>query len=214
MMNTRVSNASSSMSSAIAALPAATNMNAPNLSPAQPIPSPSMGNLGSPHQQTNVGGKPGAQTPPANVLQVVKQVRVISFLWFSVPFVSYISIVQVQEEAARQQSVPHVGGYGKANPIPGGKMPPPQMQRPMPPHMGGHTPNAPPQQVSANMVQQGPGNVQANLLPMGEWGGQRFPTASGSQGQGLRPNNTIQMMQTNQIPQQVSIALVLTLFFI
>lgn len=75
MMNTRVSNASSSMSSAIAALPTNPNMNAPNLSPAQPIPSPSMGNLGSPHQSTNVGGKPGAQTPPANVLQVVKQVR-------------------------------------------------------------------------------------------------------------------------------------------
>lgn len=115
--------------------------------------------------------------------------------------------LQVQEEAARQQSVPHAhgGGFGKVNPSQGGKMPPPQMQRQMPPHMG-HTPNAPPQQVSSNMVQQVPGNVQANLLPMGEWGGQRFPTASGSQGQGLRPNNTIQMMQTNQMSQQVRCA--------
>ncbi|XP_063706761.1 CREB-binding protein isoform X2 [Culicoides brevitarsis] len=179
MMNTRVSNASSSMSNAIAALPPASNMNAPSLSPAQPIPSPSMGNLGSPHQQTNVSGKPGAQTPPANVLQVVKQ---------------------VQEEAARQQSVPHPGGFGKVNPAQGGKMPPPQMQRQMPPHMGGQMPNAQQQQVTQNMVQQVPGNVQANLLPMQEWGVQRFPAASGSQGQGMRPN--VQMMQTNQMQQQ------------
>lgn len=58
------------------------------------------------------GIKPGTQTPPANVLQVVKQ---------------------VQEEAARQQQ-PHVGGYGKHNPsagVPGQNMPPPQVQRPM-----------------------------------------------------------------------------------
>lgn len=62
----------------------------------------------SPHQP-GIGLKPGsAQTPPANVLQVVKQ---------------------VQEEAARQQA-PHVG-YGKVNPgqvVPGQTMPPPQMR--------------------------------------------------------------------------------------
>ena len=62
--------------------------------------------------------KPGGQTPPANVLQVVKQ---------------------VQEEAARQQA-PHGVGYGKVNPTvatqPSGVMPPPQMQRPMQMSMG------------------------------------------------------------------------------
>lgn len=61
----------------------------------------------SPHQP-GIGLKPGTQTPPANVLQVVKQ---------------------VQEEAARQQA-PHVGGYGKVNPgqVPGQNMPPPQIR--------------------------------------------------------------------------------------
>lgn len=60
----------------------------------------------SPHQP-GIGLKPGTQTPPANVLQVVKQ---------------------VQEEAARQQA-PHVG-YGKVNPnqVPGQNMPPPQIR--------------------------------------------------------------------------------------
>lgn len=57
----------------------------------------------SPHQ--GIGLKPGTQTPPPNVLQVVKQ---------------------VQAEAARQQ-VPH-GNYGKVNP-PQGVMPPPIQQR-------------------------------------------------------------------------------------
>lgn len=71
----------------------------------------------SPHQ-SGLGLKPGTQTPPAHVLQVVKQ---------------------VQEEAARQQA-PHVG-YGKVTPggavagQGGGVMPPPQMQRPMPVQM-------------------------------------------------------------------------------
>ena len=78
-------------------------------------------NLPSPHQP-GIGFKPGTQTPPANVLQVVKQ---------------------VQEEAARQQA-PHVG-YGKVTPgggvgvgvggQGGSVMPPPQMQRPMPVQM-------------------------------------------------------------------------------
>lgn len=83
-------------------------------------------NLPSPHQ-SSMGMKPGTQTPPAHVLQVVKQ---------------------VQEEAARQQA-PH--GYGKVAPTgglgvnvgvagqTGGVMPPPsQMQRPMPNQMPGN----------------------------------------------------------------------------
>lgn len=57
----------------------------------------------SPHQ--GIGLKPGAQTPPPNVLQVVKQ---------------------VQAEAARQQA-PH-GNFGKVNP-PQNVMPPPIQQR-------------------------------------------------------------------------------------
>lgn len=61
-----------------------------------------------PTHQPGIGLKP----PPANVLQVVKQ---------------------VQEEAARQQA-PHVGGFGKVAPgggVPGQSMPPPQVQRGM-----------------------------------------------------------------------------------
>lgn len=86
--------------------------------PIKPGVSPT--NLPSPHQP-GIGLKPGTQTPPAHVLQVVKQ---------------------VQEEAARQQA-PHVG-YGKVAPgggvgvvggQAGGVMPPPQMQRPMPVQM-------------------------------------------------------------------------------
>lgn len=86
-------------------------------------PGVSATNLPSPHQP-GIGLKPGTQTPPAHVLQVVKQ---------------------VQEEAARQQ-VPHVN-YGKVAPTSavgvgvgvggqaGGVMPPPPMQRPMPVQM-------------------------------------------------------------------------------
>uniref|UniRef100_A0A1Y1MJM8 histone acetyltransferase n=1 Tax=Photinus pyralis TaxID=7054 RepID=A0A1Y1MJM8_PHOPY len=84
------------------------------VSPANSMNPNSMATTGmgmqSPHQQ-GIGMKPGTQTPPANVLQVVKQ---------------------VQEEAARQQQ-PHVG-YGKLNPsagVPGQTMPPPQVQRSM-----------------------------------------------------------------------------------
>lgn len=83
------------------------------VSPAGPMSAGALPNsagltgMQSPHQP-GIGLKPGTQTPPANVLQVVKQ---------------------VQEEAARQQA-PHVG-YGKVNPgaVQGPNMPPPQMQR-------------------------------------------------------------------------------------
>lgn len=86
-------------------------------------PGVSTSNLPTPHQP-GIGLKPGTQTPPAHVLQVVKQ---------------------VQEEAARQQA-PHVS-YGKVTPgggvgvgvgvggQTGGVMPPPQMQRPLPVQM-------------------------------------------------------------------------------
>uniref|UniRef100_A0A1B6BX87 histone acetyltransferase n=1 Tax=Clastoptera arizonana TaxID=38151 RepID=A0A1B6BX87_9HEMI len=78
-----------------------------------PLPAP-----GPPHQP-GIGLKPGTQTPPANVLQVVKQ---------------------VQEEAARQQ-VPHAVGYvGKVAPSVPQVMPPPQIQRGMAP---GPVPGAP-----------------------------------------------------------------------
>lgn len=48
------------------------------MSPASAVSSPisHMGNMGSPHQP-GIGLKPGTQTPPANVLQVVKQVSAI-----------------------------------------------------------------------------------------------------------------------------------------
>ena len=80
-------------------------------------PGGSSTNISSSHQ-TGIGLKPNSQTPPAHVLQVVKQ---------------------VQEEAARQQA-PHVS-YGKVNPsaaISGqisGVMPPPQIQRNLPVQM-------------------------------------------------------------------------------
>lgn len=78
------------------------------------LPNPSMG-IQSSHQP-GIGLKPGTQTPPANVLQVVKQ---------------------VQEEAARQQA-PHVGyGKGVPGPVPGQNMPPPPI-RGMPGHLGGN----------------------------------------------------------------------------
>lgn len=78
------------------------------------LPNASM-NMQSSHQP-GIGMKPGTQTPPANVLQVVKQ---------------------VQEEAARQQA-PHVG-YGKGVPGPvmsSLTMPPPPSIRGMPSHIG------------------------------------------------------------------------------
>jgi len=81
--------------------------------PALPAPSP--------QHQPGIGLKPGTQTPPANVLQVVKQ---------------------VQEEAARQQA-PHaaVGYVGKVPQSVPQVMPPPQMQRGLAPGPGpGSTP--------------------------------------------------------------------------
>ncbi|XP_046672047.1 CREB-binding protein-like [Homalodisca vitripennis] len=69
--------------------------------------------LTAPLSHQPVPGKPGTQTPPANVLQVVKQ---------------------VQEEAARQQ-VPQLTSvnYGKVNPSVPQVMPPPQLQQRGPP---------------------------------------------------------------------------------
>lgn len=89
----------------------ANSMGAPGLGAA--AAASALGGMQSPHQP-GIGLKPSTQTPPANVLQVVKQ---------------------VQEEAARQQA-PH-GGYGKVNPtgVPGQNMPPPQIRAMA--HIGG-----------------------------------------------------------------------------
>jgi len=101
-------------------------------------PGVSTSNLPTPHQP-GIGLKPGTQTPPAHVLQVVKQ---------------------VQEEAARQQA-PHSVSYGKVTPgggvgvgvgvggQTGGVMPPPQMQRPLPVQM--------------------PNPSGTHLIPMDQW---------------------------------------------
>lgn len=104
------------MGSAVQSVPTgavspANSMNPPGLGAAGAV---GLGGMQSPHQP-GIGLKPSTQTPPANVLQVVKQ---------------------VQEEAARQQA-PH-GGYGKVNPttgVPGQNMPPPQIRALA--HMGG-----------------------------------------------------------------------------
>lgn len=101
-------------------------------SPASAVSSPlphmgNMNNLGSP-LQPGMAMKPGAQTPPANVLQVVKE---------------------VQEEAARQGC----GSFGKNLPV-AGSMPPPPMQRGMNVNMGMQQQNAmmsPQQQVKYRM---------------------------------------------------------------
>lgn len=79
MMNTRVANASAMSNVTTTTTPSSSNIAGPSLSPAQPSQSPvaAICNLGSPIQQPNMVGKPGAQTPPANVLQVVKQVNLI-----------------------------------------------------------------------------------------------------------------------------------------
>lgn len=70
-------------------------------------------------------------------------------------------------------------------------------------HVGPPT-NAQTQPMQPGLTHQVGGNTQANLIPMGEWGN-RFPAASGSQcpTQTLRPNNSIPMMQSNQMTQQV-----------
>ena len=73
-MNTRVTAAGISSSSvpAIQNTPSSVGSNSGDMSPAAPSPV-SMGGMGSPHPQ-GLGMKPTTQTPPANVLQVVKQV--------------------------------------------------------------------------------------------------------------------------------------------
>lgn len=74
MMNNRMG-ATSNVLPGAASIQTSSNANMnPNMSPnMQPSPSPLSNPLGSPHQ-AGLGVKPGAQTPPANVLQVVKQV--------------------------------------------------------------------------------------------------------------------------------------------
>lgn len=93
-----------------------TSLASPASAVASPIPHMgNMNNLGSPIQP-GMAMKPGAQTPPANVLQVVKE---------------------VQEEAARQGC----GSFGKNLPV-AGSMPPPPMQRGMNVNMGMQQQNA------------------------------------------------------------------------
>lgn len=132
----------------------------------------------SPHQP-GIGLKPGNQPPPANVLQVVKQ---------------------VQEEAARQQA-PHVGGYGKVAPggaVPGQTMPPPQIQRNLP-HMASG-------QGKKSLIYKGVYRFQwnflfflgGNLLPnMDQWQ-QRYPATAG---QGMRQPGPQQLMQQQGLQQ-------------
>lgn len=112
-MNTRTAMPTNNvqMASAVQSVPTgavspANSMAAPGLGAGSGAPG-GLSAMQSPHQP-GIGLKPSTQTPPANVLQVVKQ---------------------VQEEAARQQA-PH-GGYGKVNPatgVPGQNMPPPQIR--------------------------------------------------------------------------------------
>lgn len=86
-----------------------TSLASPASAVSSPIPHmPNMNSLGSP---PGMAMKPGAQTPPANVLQVVKE---------------------VQEEAARQGC----GSFGKNLPVAGSMPPPPAMQRGMNVNMG------------------------------------------------------------------------------
>lgn len=99
--------------------------------------------------------------------------------------------------------MPHVTGFGKVSPATGGKMPPPVIQRPM----GGLmvTGNQSQQIQQPSVANMGNTNVSGNLMSMEQWGN-RFPSTSVGQGGGqiLRPNNPMQMMQPNQMPQQVS----------
>lgn len=88
-----------------------TSLASPVSAVSSPIPHMgNMNNLGSPIQP-GMAMKPGAQTPPANVLQVVKE---------------------VQEEAARQGC----GSFGKNLPVAGSMPPPAAMQRGMNVNMG------------------------------------------------------------------------------
>jgi E1A/CREB-binding protein len=163
------------------------------MSPSTATTSPvsSMIGMGSPHHQSNIGMKPGAQIPSPNVLQVVKQ---------------------VQEEAARQQVPPH-GGFGKVTPT-GAQMPPPVLQRNMVPgHMGvvggpgvmQQQQQQQPQNQQVGVPMQGgvggiggPGVIPGpgNLMSMDQWGnGNRYPNGNNP---GIRPANVQQMMQQQQ----------------
>uniref|UniRef100_A0A1A9W3Z8 histone acetyltransferase n=1 Tax=Glossina brevipalpis TaxID=37001 RepID=A0A1A9W3Z8_9MUSC len=152
-----------------------------------PVSTSMGGGITSPHPQPSIGMKPGSgHSPSANVLQVVKQ---------------------VQEEAARQQ-VPHGGGFGK-----GGTMAPPVMQRH---HMGVVSNQNNPGMIGSvgtmggmsNVGQMGPGgnNVMGNnLLPMDQWGGNRYPN---NVSQGMRQPNQNQVLQQNPMQQQNMMGLV------
>ncbi|XP_018572292.1 CREB-binding protein isoform X4 [Anoplophora glabripennis] len=156
------------------------------VSPANPmttgLPNPAMG-IQSPHQP-GIGLKPGTQTPPANVLQVVKQ---------------------VQEEAARQQA-PHVG-YGKVNPnqVPGQNMPPPQIRTIG--HLGaGQGGNLLPME---QWQQRYPGGVAPGIrqqvpqvLPSGQMGQPMQPNQAGVR-PGTAPINTPGNMMQKQALQQL-----------
>lgn len=73
VMNNRVVGSTSSISS-VPSLPPSSVGSGGGMSPsATPSPVPSMSGMGSPHPP-GIGIKAGNQTPPANVLQVVKQV--------------------------------------------------------------------------------------------------------------------------------------------
>ncbi|XP_044749866.1 CREB-binding protein isoform X2 [Coccinella septempunctata] len=161
------------------------------VSPANSINVMGLGNatglgLQAPPHQPGVGLKPGTQTPPANVMQVVKQ---------------------VQEEAARQQA-PHVG-FGKVNPgggLQGQNMPPPQIRslgHVGPAQGGNHLLSMDqwqryPGSVGQGIRQQGPQIMQSQnaigqQAMQGQQGGVR-PTGAG-------PQNPNAMMQKQALQQ-------------
>lgn len=206
MMNTRMNTSSNVMSTNVAPMQGSTtpNNSSTNVSPVHPNQSP-IGSLGSPHQP-GVGVKPGTQTPPANVLQVVKQVSQLpnsgTTNGISLPLntslnrVLNVSVSQVQEEAARQQ-VPHASGFGKVTPTGSGQMLPPGLQRPgMQQHIAAK--QNPQAQQNPNV------NVPNNLLPMDQWGSIRMPSTSNQGNQIIRPNNPMPMVGPNQLQQQVT----------
>ncbi|KAJ8981154.1 hypothetical protein NQ317_013819 [Molorchus minor] len=161
------------------------------VSPANPmatggLSNPAMG-IQSPHQP-GIGLKPGTQTPPANVLQVVKQ---------------------VQEEAARQQA-PHVG-YGKVNPsqVPSQNMPPPPIRSlgHLPPGQGGNL--LPMEQWQ----QRYPGGVAPNIRQAGpqvmQPGQMGQPPIQPNQG--VRPGTSPVNAQANMMQKQALQQLMQTL---
>lgn len=77
VMNTRAPS-SQSMPSGVPAIQSAPIPSGSGGMSPQSVASPvsSMSGMGSPHQP-GIGLKPGTQTPPANVLQVVKQVSIV-----------------------------------------------------------------------------------------------------------------------------------------